>query len=226
MSYRLRNKLRLVAAFGGKCGICGYVRCHQCFDFHHLDPEDKDGSVLERLNHSWDKTVIEVRKCVMLCRNCHGEVHAGLVQVPDGIRRFDEAFSEPDTLIRRRNKIDWKSITDSKSYTVEQMAITLGLHESVVFKNIKRVGAETRGQLKTRVDDLELLEVVKVKGWTATAKELGVSISTVRKRCGWKTLKVAVPAGYAPTPSVSKTNILLLNYDSKVAPAPGAAPGP
>ena len=28
----------------------------------------------------------------MLCRNCHGEVHAGVTEIPEDIQRFDESY--------------------------------------------------------------------------------------------------------------------------------------
>lgn len=72
---RLHLKERAVAFLGGKCSICGYDKCPSAFDFHHLDSFTKDFTISEKA--SWDAIEPELKKCVLLCSNCHREVHAG-----------------------------------------------------------------------------------------------------------------------------------------------------
>lgn len=96
ISWRKRTKERIVQSFGGKCNICGYFKCLDALELHHLDPHTKDfpiGKVLANPN-SWDKIVNELRKCVLLCSNCHREVHAGIAKTPDKHIRFDESFAD------------------------------------------------------------------------------------------------------------------------------------
>jgi len=89
--WRHNTKYRLIEAFGGECGICGYNKCSECLEFHHLDPLEKEFSSGSYV--SWDRVVVEIRKCVMLCSNCHREVHYNTTQIPDNIKRFDESFT-------------------------------------------------------------------------------------------------------------------------------------
>lgn len=80
-----RKKLREMAREykGGKCIICGYRKYSGALDFHHKDSSKKDfGLSMNGLTHSWDKIKKEVDKCVLLCANCHREVHAGITQLP------------------------------------------------------------------------------------------------------------------------------------------------
>ena len=79
--FRNRTKERAVEYKGGKCLICGYNRCINAFDFHHLDPKEKDFAISGNCNRAWEKVKSELDKCVMLCSNCHREVHAGLVKL-------------------------------------------------------------------------------------------------------------------------------------------------
>ncbi|MCE5317411.1 MAG: HNH endonuclease [Parachlamydia sp.] len=73
---RLQNNKRIAVDYkGGKCSICGYNKCIDCLDFHHIDPDEKDfcisqhkGMLLENIKHELDK-------CILVCRNCHGEIH-------------------------------------------------------------------------------------------------------------------------------------------------------
>lgn len=78
-AYQRRKELRerAVQHLGGKCQICGYNKCSAAFDFHHVDPLGKDFNISAGLT-SWERILPELEKCVLLCSNCHREVHDGL----------------------------------------------------------------------------------------------------------------------------------------------------
>lgn len=76
-----RKKLRQMAIEykGGTCQLCGYDRCDEALEFHHPDSSDKDfGISAKGYTRSWTKVKEELDKCILLCANCHREVHAGL----------------------------------------------------------------------------------------------------------------------------------------------------
>lgn len=77
-SFRQRMKDRLVDYKGGKCQLCGYNKCNTALEFHHLNPHEKDFGISKYTNLKWDSVVSEVDKCVMVCANCHREIHSGL----------------------------------------------------------------------------------------------------------------------------------------------------
>jgi 5-methylcytosine-specific restriction endonuclease McrA len=80
---RRRNRReRAVRLLGGACQLCGYSRCLWALDVHHLDPSSKDFDISSANTRRWAVTVQELRKCVLLCRNCHQEVHAGMADPP------------------------------------------------------------------------------------------------------------------------------------------------
>lgn len=74
---RHRIKLRCCEYKGGRCADCGYADLQylDVFDFHHLDPNEKDFS-LGGTKRSWSKIEPELDKCVMLCARCHRIRHA------------------------------------------------------------------------------------------------------------------------------------------------------
>lgn len=76
-SYR---KMVLVDIMGSKCEICGYNKCPDSFDFHHILPTDKKMNLAKGsiCNSSIIKVIEELKKVVMLCANCHREVHYGI----------------------------------------------------------------------------------------------------------------------------------------------------
>jgi predicted nucleic acid binding AN1-type Zn finger protein len=61
---------------GGCCVICGYNRCVEAMEFHHTDEQTKSFSISTRMT-SFKAIKDELDKTVLLCANCHREVHAG-----------------------------------------------------------------------------------------------------------------------------------------------------
>ncbi|TSC94193.1 MAG: HNH endonuclease [Candidatus Berkelbacteria bacterium Licking1014_85] len=66
---------------GGKCYFCGYNKYIGAFDFHHLQKKSF-GLSTKGMTRSWDKTKKEIDKCLLLCANCHRELHANILQLP------------------------------------------------------------------------------------------------------------------------------------------------
>lgn len=64
---------------GGKCERCGYDKCFDALCFHHIDPFKKEFSLSQRSGSAnWEKFSKEAEKCIILCANCHAEVHKEL----------------------------------------------------------------------------------------------------------------------------------------------------
>lgn len=103
-TWRKRKSTRMRAAFGGCCGICGYDRCNAALAFHHLDPTKKRFGLAATsvIAMSWTRIVEELRKCVLLCHNCHMEVEYGDTEIADDIPRFNESHS---TYVNSQGKI-------------------------------------------------------------------------------------------------------------------------
>ena len=93
--HRRRRKIRAVLHMGSTCHTCGRDGPPALFEFHHLDATQKDFGLSEDgIPRTWAKMMAELAKCVMLCANCHREVHAGvrpLVHGPLGVA--EDAFS-------------------------------------------------------------------------------------------------------------------------------------
>ncbi|MDD4894805.1 MAG: hypothetical protein PHW54_05780 [Candidatus Omnitrophica bacterium] len=74
-----RKKIRQMAVEykGERCQQCGYNRCIDALEFHHTDSSGKDFSISEKgYTRSWSKVKEELDKCMLLCVNCHRELHA------------------------------------------------------------------------------------------------------------------------------------------------------
>lgn len=72
---RYRIKQELVEYKGGKCQVCGYDRCLSALDFHHLRDKRFEVSSLARRGCSLETFKEEINKCIVICANCHRDLH-------------------------------------------------------------------------------------------------------------------------------------------------------
>ena len=74
-----KEKQSVINAYklGKGCSKCGYKE-HACaLDFHHVEPSKKNKSIARMIddNYSLDKIFTEIKKCKILCANCHRVEH-------------------------------------------------------------------------------------------------------------------------------------------------------
>lgn len=100
--WRATTKQTLVAALGGKCVICGYNKCNDALDLHHLDPSKKALSFTRIIGHptKWETIVKEAKKCVLLCANHHREYHAGFLELPSNVPAFDQRYEHGKIILQ------------------------------------------------------------------------------------------------------------------------------
>lgn len=79
---RYRNKLKAIELLGGKCVKCGFDN-PAALEFHHKNPDEKSFGIGNVANKAWFSIVEEIKKCELLCSNCHMIEHT---------TRYDEDF--------------------------------------------------------------------------------------------------------------------------------------
>lgn len=77
---RHQKKLELINLLDGKCVRCGLEPSSKwpvtCFEFHHTDPSEKETHIANFINRGqWTKALNEIKKCTVLCANCHRVEH-------------------------------------------------------------------------------------------------------------------------------------------------------
>ena len=77
IQWRKRKKIELVKYKGGKCERCGYDKTYEALQFHHINPSEKDFTISGK-SYSLERLKKEVDKCIMVCANCHIEIHEEL----------------------------------------------------------------------------------------------------------------------------------------------------
>ena len=167
--WRRKIKVNIVISMGGCCNECGYSKCTDALELHHLNPEEKEfGFGKVRANPKKAEFLIpELKKCIMLCSNCHREVHSSILDVEDGLYFDEEVFLR---LLKRERKISncQKCGKENKDH-----------------RN-KTCSTECASALKSRVDwenvDLEELLLSNSGNKSAVARLLSISDSAVGKR--------------------------------------------
>jgi hypothetical protein len=73
----MKRKKTLVDLKGGKCEKCDYQKNLAALEFHHIRPELKSFQLdLRSLsNRSMERILSEAAKCMLVCSNCHAEIH-------------------------------------------------------------------------------------------------------------------------------------------------------
>lgn len=72
---RRNMKMQAIKMLGGKCSKCGYCKCIDALEFHHENPNEKEFKLGSGNTMSWREYKKEASKCILLCSNCHKEVH-------------------------------------------------------------------------------------------------------------------------------------------------------
>ena len=72
---RRSMKLQAIKLLGGKCSRCGYNKCIDALEFHHEDPSIKEFKLGSGNTMSWKEYKAEALKCILVCSNCHKEIH-------------------------------------------------------------------------------------------------------------------------------------------------------
>ena len=77
-----REKINYIAEYYG----CQNAQCawdaeykSSHLDFHHINPKAKTAPISLMVKRKLSYIAAEINKCVVLCRNCHGDYHAGFL---------------------------------------------------------------------------------------------------------------------------------------------------
>ena len=72
---RIKIKQKYASIIGKGCEIC-HENDIRCLVFHHINPKIKEESVVRLIRESnYKKIEKEVKKCILLCDNCHKIIH-------------------------------------------------------------------------------------------------------------------------------------------------------
>lgn len=76
--YRKKKKDTLLKIAGGSCSLCGYSKCKWALTFHHLYGQEKEFAISGNHCRKLSSLKEEIKKCILVCENCHREIHYGI----------------------------------------------------------------------------------------------------------------------------------------------------
>lgn len=176
--WREQIKHRAVQFLGGVCRNCGQTFEDCCYDFHHLNPEEKDFNISNPQTNgakSWFKVRDELKKCILLCANCHRLVHAGLVE-SDIKPYFNDEFYEWG--LTNFKLVD--TITGEPKFA-DVTCPKCGGYKSYNADQCLKCSKEERK--KFEVTREELKEMIYSEAFVDIGKRFGVSDNSIRERC-------------------------------------------
>lgn len=161
---RQKRKQELVYIMGGKCVLCGYNKCIAALEFHHIDKSTKSRGLSNGNCHSWEEDVEEVKKCTLVCSNCHKEIEAFGLTVATS---FDEEKCKEITALKEKKKYlckrCGKEIDNTSTYCRDCW--------SFLNRKVERPSKE------------ELKQLIRNDSFKSIARTFGVSDNTIRKWC-------------------------------------------
>lgn len=195
---RIKLKEKLVEYKGGKCEICGYDKCITALEFHHLNPEEKEFGIGNNDILSFEKNKKEVDKCILVCSNCHREIHykENLLKQKKIEEKEKEVFKE---ILQNRNIYGNIKIKDSYKYLAEAGVIEdiknntpreeilkkyhINNRTFKKFLEENNIKYSKRKIVPNKPNKEELIELLKTNNKAAISRMFGVSYNAVVKWC-------------------------------------------
>lgn len=175
-NYRRRRKENLIKVCGSKCNICGYDKTKTALEFHHIQPEGKIYAIASKGTcHDLKTDLEEVKKCIMVCANCHREIHDDFYDEDFLLNKkiFDENFA--NLLIEEKeNREVAKHYYCSKCGKEITRYSKSGLCEECLRFESRIVERPSREELKN---------MIRTQTFVSIAKQYNVSDKAIVKWC-------------------------------------------
>lgn len=173
--FRRRRKNNLVKVSGEKCNLCGYNITNSALEFHHIDANTKlYGVASNGTCHDLESDLAEIKKCILVCANCHREIHDGNY-TPEELwikQKYNEKIAEQ----LREEKIQTMSKTHhfckDCNKEIQNIGVT-GMCEDC-YKKSQRAGRPSRDELK---------KMIRTLPFTKIGESFGVTDNAIRKWC-------------------------------------------
>ena len=159
---RRRRKELFVDRFGGKCQLCGYDKCLDSLTFHHVDATTKEFEPSKIISQGTiERAEKELEKCILICRNCHGEIHS---------EDYDYSYKDLDRLV-----INWYE----KECKFCKKTFKTKKEESIFCSST--CSQLSQRKIQDRPSKEELTELIKIYTYMDLGRKFKVRDNTVRK---------------------------------------------
>lgn len=174
---RRKRKLDLMYIHGNKCAICGYNKTPRALQFHHINPEQKSFGISNGNTRNWEASVKESRKCILVCSNCHAEIHDGLIN-----KKLETSLNEE--LLREINEVKGYEVDNNSFIKKDKKYYCQDCGKEITKGALYCM--ECRGKhsrVSERPDRNELKHLIRTLPFTKIGEIFNVSDNAIRKWC-------------------------------------------
>lgn len=167
---RHRRKDLLVYLMGGKCSRCGYDKCIKALEFHHIDKKTKSFTIATSI-HSLDEDIAEIKKCSLLCANCHREVEDSgeLTFNTFDETRYEEYLAEKQ---KEQEKLD-----------AQKVCPICGKPKTPKAYSCQECASKHRYGIEEKPSREELKQMIRTMTFTDIGRKYGINDNSVRRWC-------------------------------------------
>ena len=173
--YRKRRKLNLIKVSGSQCNLCGYHKSINALEFHHIDASQKDYGIASKGTcHDLENDLAEIKKCILVCANCHREIH-------DGDYTMDELWKLQQYSEEIANELRQEKISNTSKtlyYCLECGKLITNNKTCLCLECVRK-----QQRVCDRPTREELKNLIRQEPFTVIAKNYGVSDNAIRKWC-------------------------------------------
>lgn len=170
--FRKRRKENLIKLCGGRCCLCGYDKCSGALEFHHIDPQTKSYQLSSGNCHKIEDDIAEAKKCLLVCANCHREIHNGFYE-NQNLFQYQQIDAKIEQELLTLNKAEQRFCLDCKK--VITRFSSSGYCASCAQKHRRKVD--------NRPSREELKKLIRELPFTQIADQYEVSDNAIRKWC-------------------------------------------
>lgn len=171
---RRRNKIKQMALIykGSKCCLCGYDKSVRALEFHHVIPENKSFGISKAgYQKSWLAIKAELDKCILVCANCHAEIHDNLHNTEMLLHNMSKHYEE---------SLEAFLLTEKSLSVCPQCGKPFKKNGRVYCSNECHSLKRTKSNKPTKN---ELESLIHSESFLAIGRMFNVSDNTIRKWC-------------------------------------------
>lgn len=168
--FRQKRKRDLITLYGGKCSLCGYNKSIKALEFHHIKPQDKKYALGTGNCHKLQDDLTEAKKCLLVCANCHREIHDGFY---NDVNLFD--YQKID------NQIEIEKLSISKDLFCKDCGVQITIYSKSGYCN--SCAQKHRAKVQNKPSREELKSLIRTLPFLKIATIYNVSDNAIRKWC-------------------------------------------
>lgn len=168
--FRQKRKRDLITLYGGKCSLCGYNKSIKALEFHHIKPQDKKYALGTGNCHKLQDDLTEAKKCLLVCANCHREIHDGFY---NDVNLFDYQ--------KINNQIKIEKLSISKNLFCKDCGVQITIYSKSGYCN--SCAQKHRAKVQNKPSREELKSLIRTLPFLKIATIYNVSDNAIRKWC-------------------------------------------